>query len=403
MKSFFVKLGKIVNSMRREGIYFGGKKVARYLGVFLKTIFSPKIGDILFISSGVGDSARYRTFNVAEELNLHGLRASVTITDDPFLFRHADNFKIFIFHKPVWTPRIKNLVEKIKAQKKEIIFDADDLLFDPAYREKVDYFKNINALEKRAYEAGLGREILTDPYVKACTTTTSFLADVLKSYGKRVFIVPNKLSDRDLRIVNEIEKERQGSHSSALSSQISIGYFSGSMGHNKDFATITDALISIMEKYPQVRLILVGPLDVESRLNQFRSQIVQLPFVPREQHLKNVAGVDINLIPLEMNNPFCESKSELKFFGAGILEVPTVAVRNQTFSEAIIDGVDGFLAGSTSEWVEKIGKLIEDEGLRQTMGEKAREKCFDRYTNKNSNNENYYNYLKSKLKSSSSS
>ncbi|MEK7598578.1 MAG: glycosyltransferase [Patescibacteria group bacterium] len=399
MKSFFVKIGKVTNSIRKEGVFRGGQKVAGYLGVFLKSLVEKKTGDILFITGGVGDSARYRAFNVTEELNLHGLSASAAMSDDPFLLRYVDKFKVFIFHKTIFTPKMEKLVEKIRAQKKEIIFDADDLLFDPKYQEKIDYFRNTNVLEKKSYETGLGKEILTNSYVKTCTASTSFLADILRNHGKKVFIVPNKLSGDDLRIT---EKIRVARHETQFS-DIKIGYFSGSFGHNKDFATITDALISVMEKYPAVKLFLAGPLNMESALNRFRDRIVQLPFVSRKNHFKNISEVDIGIAPLEIGNPFCESKSELKFFEAGILGVPTVAVRNQTFNEAIIDGVDGFLASSTLEWIEKIGKLIEDEGLRKTMGEKARQKCLKKYTNKNSGNEEYYNYLRSELKSSSSS
>ncbi|HAI74171.1 TPA: hypothetical protein DCL22_02185 [Candidatus Moranbacteria bacterium] len=72
-------------------------------------------------------------------------------------------------------------------------------------------------------------------------------------------------------------------------------------------------------------------------------------------------------------------------------------MKNQTFSETIEDGIDGFLAGNTAEWVEKISRLVEDENLRKTMGEKAREKVLKKYTNKNSQNEEYYSYLKSKM------
>ena len=69
------------------------------------------------------------------------------------------------------------------------------------------------------------------------------------------------------------------------------------------------------------------------------------PFASWEKHLENIAGVDINIAPLEIGNPFCESKSELKFIEAGIVGVPTVAAATQTFREAIEDGVDGFVAG----------------------------------------------------------
>ena len=113
-----------------------------------------------------------------------------------------------------------------------------------------------------------------------------------------------------------------------------------------------------------------------------------------EKYLENIAGVDVNIAPLEIGNPFCESKSELKFFEAGIVGVPTVAVKNRTFSEAIKDGMDGFLAGNMDEWIEKLEKLVTNENLRREMGHKAREKSLQNYTNKNSHNEGYYNYLR---------
>jgi len=152
----------------------------------------------------------------------------------------------------------------------------------------------------------------------------------------------------------------------------------------------------VMRKYKNTKLILAGPLDQGSGLNEFEDRIIKLPLVPRSEHYKNIQKADINLVPLEMT-PFCESKSEIKFSGAGILGIPTLAVRNETFSGAIEDGVTGFLAGNELEWTEKLGRLIEDENLRKEMGERAREKTLKDYTNKNSHSEEYYNYLKSIL------
>ncbi len=74
-----------------------------------------------------------------------------------------------------------------------------------------------------------------------------------------------------------------------------------------------------------------------------------------------------------------------------------MAAATQTFREAIADGVDGFLASNTEDWVEKLEKLITDKKLRKEMGKKAREKALQKYTVKNSSNEEYYNYLRSRL------
>jgi len=393
MDLILIKIGKAFKIIQRDGLMQGGRRVGSAFFSMFRRVGS---GDILFITGGVGDSALYRSFNVAEELELHGFKCSVTLQDNPLLRTYAKKFKIFIFHRTLYTSGVIKLIAEIKKQGKEIIFETDDLVYDVKYLEHMDYFKNLNVLEKKLYENGVGGEILRDEYVKVCTTTTTFLADKLREEGKQVFIVPNKLNNAEVEIADELLQAK--TQNPKLKTQIiRIGYFSGTMSHNRDFATITDALLIVMEKYPQVRLVLAGPLEIENKLNAFSDRIEQLAFVPRAKHFANVADIDINISPLEIGNPFCESKSELKFFEAGIVKVPTVASATQTFCEAISDGVDGFVASDTGEWVEKLGKLIVNNEICAKMGKLAREKALKDYTNKNSLNEEYYNYLRSKL------
>lgn len=391
MKSWSVKLGKGIGAMKRDGIWRGGK---RSVASFFKLFGRVGSGDILFISSGVGDSAKYRSERQAEELSLHGFKCSVTVQDNPLLPRYADRFKIFIFQKTIFSKSVARLIEKIKAQKKEIIFETDDLVYDPEYIRQMDFFEKMNALEKKQYETGVGSEILDDDYLKTCVTTTAYLAEKLKSHGKQVFVSKNKLSNYDVEIAQKLcDKKVQTSDK-----KIKIGYFSGTASHDKDFETVKRVLVDILEKYPQVELHLFGPLEIDDIYAKFGDRVKKHPFASWKKHLENIASVDINIAPLEIGNPFCESKSELKFIEAGIVGVPTVATATQTFQEAIEDGVDGFVAGDDEEWKEKLEKLISDKDLRNSMGQKAREKVLREYTNKNSDNEEYYAYLRSKLK-----
>lgn len=391
-------LGKMVAIIKRDGFFTGVTSVFRMLFVLVK---QPKSADVLFVSSGaMGDSWRYRVKNVAEELGLHGISSSITVQENIWVSDLANKFKIFIFHRVQKNNKVSKLIENIKAQGKEIIFETDDLVFNPEDIKDQDFFINANALEKKFYENGVGMGIFFDPYVKTCTTTTTFLAEKMRESGKQVFIVPNKLSKNDLEIAAKIQNSclagRQAK--SKIKNSIKIGYFSGTASHNKDFATISRALLRIMEIYKNVELVLAGPLAIESELNKFSARIKQLPFVSREKHFENIAGVDINLAPLEIDNSFCEAKSELKFFEAGIVNVPTVAAAIQTFREAIADGVDGFVANGEEEWFEKIEKLILDENLRKTMGEKACQTALEKYSIQTSQNEEYYKYLKNKIK-----
>lgn len=398
MKLLLIKFGKIFATLKRDGLIRGGKRV---LSSIFKMFGRVRSANVLIITGGVGDSARYRAHHTAEELQLNGITASITIQDNPLLSTYADKFSVFIFHRVLFTPSVQKLIENIKKRNKEIIFETDDLVYDPKFVVLMDTFKYMNIFERKLYENGVGGEILDDPYVKVCTTTTDFLAEKLREHDKKVFIVPNKLCKKDVEVAENLRQwEKKDSDTIRNNSaSIRIGYFSGTLSHNKDFATVTDALMQILDKHENVELFLVGPLDTDNKLNKYKDRIRQLPYVPREKHFGNVASVDINIAPLEIGNPFCESKSELKFFEAGIVSVPSVCAATDPYRKAIEDGVDGFVANDTQEWIEKLGRLIQDSELRQRMGEKAREKALKKYTTEGAKNEEYYEYLKAKIKS----
>lgn len=389
MKLLLIKIGKALHTLKREGLRRGGKRV---LKAFLALFRRVPPGDILFITGGVGDSARYRTEHVAEELGFQGLRCSITVQDNPFLISYTNKFSVFVFHRVLYTPRVVAMIERIKTLGREIVFETDDLVYDPVFLQHMDYYTKMNALERRLYENGVGGEILNDPYVKVCTASTEFLANKLRGRGKQVFVIRNKVSQADVKIADEILCTV-----TKAPNVIRVAYLSGTPSHNKDFATITDALATLLQQYPQMRLVLVGPLDIESRLTTFASQIEQIPFLPRKQYFEKVAQMDINLAPLEIGNPFCEAKSELKWFEAGLLGVPTVAAATGTFKEAINDGIDGYVAATTEEWVEKIGKLITDTGERHRMGEAVRAKVLREYTTESGGSKDYYKYLRERI------
>ncbi len=389
MNTFLIKIGKAWSVLRRDGFVRGGRRIWGAFSALFETI---REGDILLVSGGVGDSARYRTVHVAEELNCKGFRAAYTVQDNPKLLSTAKRFKVVVLHRVLFTEKMQRYLKLLKANKVAVLFETDDLVYDPVYLKHMDYYTKMNALEKKLYENGVGGEILADPYVTHATTTTTFLKRKLEERGKMVFLVKNKMSREDVRWAEEL---RGTGHPN--DGTVRISYLSGTPSHNKDFATITEALCRILAEFPQARLVLAGPLDTEDQLNQFQSQIIRVPFAPRKEYFATVASMDINVAPLELGNPFCEAKSELKFFEAGLLGVPTVAVANETYKGAITDGVDGFVAASPDEWYEKLKMLITDPELRQRVRDNALTGALTYYTTQNGSSPEFYEFLKSVL------
>ena len=87
---------------------------------------------------------------------------------------------------------------------------------------------------------------------------------------------------------------------------------------------------------------------------------------------------DIGLAPLP-DNEFTRGKCGFKILQYAAAGLPVVASGVGVNREFAKDGVRGFLAGDSSQWAEKLAKLIENKDLRHQMGDAGREwvKKFD--------------------------
>jgi len=97
----------------------------------------------------------------------------------------------------------------------------------------------------------------------------------------------------------------------------------------------------------------------------------------REVELFN--GCDIGVYPLtddEWSKGKCGFKA-IQFMACG---VPVVAAAVGVNREIIQDGVNGFLASTDAEWIEKLGRLLADAALRRRLGEAGRRTVVERYS-----------------------
>jgi len=159
-----------------------------------------------------------------------------------------------------------------------------------------------------------------------------------------------------------------------------IAYFSGTGSHDRDFETIAEPLAWIMSVYPQVWLHIGGHLNLGPAFEPFWDRIRRTPYVTWRELPHLVAQADINLAPLEQDNPFCQAKSEIKFVEAALVGVPTVASCVEAYEYAINDGQDGILASTPDGWRAALKTLLDHPDQRLALGEAARHFVYTHYT-----------------------
>jgi len=330
---------------------------------------------VLFVSGQDGGTRRYRCDQPREQLEQQGIATGFREASDLRLVIDALDYDVFILHRVPYSHLIGHILNWAHQRGKIAIFETDDLVFKREVVGYDGYYRNLPPVEARHYLHKVEGHRQTLDRCDYALTTTGYLAQALQQHGKQVFINRNALGSEFVRFAEEARQHPVGK----ADGRIVLGYISGSVSHNQDFAAITEALLNVMSKHPQVELLIIGLLDLDKRLEPVRSRIRTIPLIPWQNVPRESRVIDINLAPLEIDNPFCQSKSEVKYFEAGILGIPTIAARTEAFEFAIHHGETGFLAGDTREWIAALESLIDHAGLRKTIGEAARRDVLRNY------------------------
>ena len=348
-----------------------------------QTRIPPLCGDptrlpgILFVIGCQGDTVRYRCYHPQEQLARHGVRATTRLWTDPHVFTAVLNYDIFILHRVMYTGFIPNLVDLLHDLGKVVVFDTDDLVFDPTVIHHDSLLATMRSEKANLYRQSVYLHAQTLDHCDYALVPTRFLADWLRQRGKQTLISRNALNDAQVQI-----SETAWRHHSSQENKdrVVVGYFSGSPSHDRDFAVAAPALLLLMERYSQVHLRVGGYLSLDDRFSRFSERVQQTPYVSWQELPYAIRQVDINIAPLELDNPFCQSKSELKYFEAGAVGVPTVASPTDAFKFAITHGENGLLANTIQEWLSDLELLTLDPVRRREVGEAAHRHVLAHYT-----------------------
>jgi glycosyltransferase involved in cell wall biosynthesis len=306
---------------------------------------------------------RYRVYNmveaVASDPAQRATAAWFAVDEIASLLPRLSAIDTLVLARVRYDASVARLIAAAKAQGVRVLFDCDDLVFDTRYVHLLLDTLDQDTKPAAAWDwwfAYVGRIEATARLCDGAITTNRFLAEQLtETVTGPVCIVPNFLNRRQQE-VSETLLAAKRARGFTGEGPVTIGYFSGTPSHNRDFAIVTPALARLLDRDPDVRVQIVGFMEAIGPLAAHADRVNRVPLHDWINLQRLIAEVEINIAPLQ-ENVFTNCKSELKFFEAAIVGTWTLATPTMPFKRAIHSADMGRLT-RTEDWDRALAEAV---------------------------------------------
>lgn len=269
--------------------------------------------------------------------------------------RRAKQFDIIFIQREAFMTGQVFFEKMLKRSGRKVIFDFDDAIWLLDTSEANKRFEWLKDPGKTARIISLSDMVIAG---------NAYLADYARKFNSNVRIIPTTI-DTDYHKRNGYEKK---------SDKICIGW-TGSLTTIKHFEYAVPVLRRIMQRFgDKIAVKVIG--DPSYRNEELGIQGVA--WNP-DTEIADLLEMDIGIMPLP-DDEWAKGKCGLKGLQYMALEMPTIMSPVGVNSEIITDGVNGFLASTEDEWVEKLSALIGSAELRNRIGKAARQTVVEKYS-----------------------
>jgi len=260
---------------------------------------------------------------------------------------------IFIFREAFITGSIF-FEKQFRKSRAKLIYDFDDAIWIDVISSSNRSFAWLKNAEKTAQIIKM---------VDLVFAGNMFLANYSLKYNSKVVVIPTTINTDEYKPRYSTDKEK-----------VVIGW-SGSKSTIEHFKHAIPALIFVKKRYgSKVEIRVIGDENFKHEELQIKGYAWKL-----ETELRDLQCFDIGIMPLP-NNEWTKGKCGLKGLQYMSLEIPTVMSPVGVNNEIITDGINGFLANQTDEWVSKLSLLIENHNLRIEIGRAGRKTVVEKYS-----------------------
>jgi glycosyltransferase involved in cell wall biosynthesis len=327
---------------------------------------STPIKKVLFVAGVEEASLRYRVYLPAEALASAGIATEVCFYSDPLLEKRALDCDLIVLHRVRGVRRILKLIDDARQRNQRVLFDVDDLIFDPDSVPVIPWLHTVTEDQAETIQRNSFQYKLAMQACDGVIASTQPLCEKVKALLNIPAIhFPNGIGRHLLRLSDFALSQKRAQKRTRL------GYLSGTLTHQADWQMIEPTIVDLLGKWPELELWLVGQVELTSALRRFGDRAQLLPLLPWQHLPELTCQLDVNLAPLAPG-VFNETKSAIKWLEAALVEVPTVASSIQPYVEVIEHGSNGMKAGSVEEWRASLEQLITDVDFRHQLGAQAR-------------------------------
>ena len=251
---------------------------------------------------------------------------------------------VYIF---LWvTPFGFSLFERIYcAAARKVIYDIDDLVYT-TNQSTPWYLKLLKTQHKPIYLMKKADHVIT---------CTPYLDKFVRQFNENTTDISSTVETSRYIPVNRFTNDLP----------LTIGW-SGSHSTIRHFMTIKNVLRHIQQKYPDIKISVMGGSNVI--VDGLKIDSTEWS---EEKEISTLQTFDIGIYPLP-DEQWVYGKSGLKAIQYMAIGIPAIATAIGTNFRVIEEGVTGFLVDSEEAWIEKLSLLIENPALRRSLGVAAR-------------------------------
>jgi len=276
-----------------------------------------------------------------------------------FLRRFKTLFTVGRYHfvfihrelSPLGPPIFEWIIAKIF--RKKIIYDFDDAIWMADEGDlggvllKLKWHRKVASICRWSYKVSCGNE---------------HIRQYALQFNANSFYNPTTIDTQNVH--NRIKEHSQG--------KVKLGW-TGTHSTLKFLETLWPVLKEIEEKY-DTDFVLIANRKPNSPLKN-------LEFISwnKNSEIEDLLKMDIGIMPL-VNDAWNEGKCGFKALQYMSLGIPAVASPFGVNKTIIQDGVNGYLSTTNSEWLNKIGHLIQNKKLRSEIGTKGKETVEKNYS-----------------------